>query len=104
MRKSLQAYLNIRHGENEEDLFHGQRRPLSEWGIRANVKKCAFQVRREDVTAHTLRLSFAKNLVDTGTSLDQLAILLGHESLDTTRICNQPSRRDLERAVLDDQG
>jgi integrase/recombinase XerC len=83
----------------EEDLFLGQRRPLSEWGIHAIVKKYAYQARLEDVTAHTLRHSFAKNLVDAGTPLDQVAILLGHESLDTTRIYTQPSGRDLERVV-----
>jgi integrase/recombinase XerC len=63
------------------------------------VKKYAYQARLEDVTAHTLRHSFAKNLVDAGTPLDQVATLLGHESLDTTRIYTQPSERDLERAI-----
>ena len=63
------------------------------------MKKYAYQARLEDVTAHTLRHSFAKNLVDAGTPLDQVAILPGHESLDTTRIYTQPSGRDLERAV-----
>jgi integrase/recombinase XerC len=63
------------------------------------VNKYAYQARLEDVTAHTLRHSFAKNLVDAGTPLDQVAILLVHESLDTTRIYTQPSERDLERAV-----
>ena len=62
-------------------------------------KKYAHQARLEEVTAHTLRHSFAKNLVDTGTPLDQATILLGHESLDTTRIYTQPSGRDLEWAV-----
>ena len=48
---------------------------------------------------HTLRHSFAKNLVDAGTPLDQVATLLGHESLDTTRVYTRPSERDLEKAV-----
>ena len=52
-----------------------------------------------DVTANALRRSFAKNLVDSGTPLDQLAVLLGHKSLDTTRIYTQSSERDLERAI-----
>ena len=99
IRKALQAYLKIRPDEDEEDLFLGQRGPLLEWGIHAVVKKYAYQARQEDVTAHTLRHSFAKNLVDSGTPLDQVAILLGHESLDTTRIYTQPSGRDLEHAV-----
>jgi site-specific recombinase XerD len=42
---------------------------------------------------------FTKNLVDAGTPLDQVATLLGHECLDTTRIYTQPSERNLERAV-----
>ena len=99
VRKALQAYLKERPDEDEEDLFLGQRGPLSEWGIHAIVKKYAYQARLEDVTAHTLRHSFAKNLVDSSTPLDQVATLLGHESLDTTRIYTHPSERDLEQAV-----
>ena len=99
VRKALQSYLKIRSDEDEDDLFLGQHGPLSEWGIHAIVKKYAYQARFEDVTAHSLRHSFAKNLVDASTPLDQVATLLGHESLDTTRIYTQPSERDLERAV-----
>jgi integrase/recombinase XerC len=80
-------------------FFLGQRGPLSEWGIHATVKKYAYQARLEDVTAHTPRLGFAKNLVDAGTPLDLVATLLGHEILDTTRIYPQPSGPDLEQAV-----
>ena len=68
------------------------------------MKKYACQARLEDVTAHSLCHSFAKNLVEAGTPLDQVAILLGHESLDTTRIYTQPSERDLERAVRSSAG
>ena len=78
--------------------FLAQRGPLSEWGIHAVVKKYAYQARQEDVTAR-LRHSFAKNLIDANTPLDQVATLLGHESMDTTKIYTQPSERDLERAV-----
>ena len=77
----------------------GQRGPLNERGIDYLVRKYAYQARLENCTAHTLRHTFAKNLVDAGTPLDQVAILLGHESLDTTRVYTKPSRRDLERAV-----
>jgi site-specific recombinase XerD len=83
----------------EGPLFVGQRGPLNERGIDYLVRKYAYQARLENCTAHTLRHTFAKNLVDAGTPLDQVAILLGHESLDTTRVYTRPSRRDLERAV-----
>jgi site-specific recombinase XerD len=96
----LKAYLKERPDEDEEDLFLGQRGPLSEWGIHAIVKKYAYQARLENVTAHTLRHSIANNLVDARTPLDQIVTLLGHKSLDTTRIYIQPSARDLQWAVL----
>ncbi len=83
----------------EGPLFIGQRGPLNARGIDYLVRKYAYQARLENCTAHTLRHTFAKNLVDAGTPLDQVAILLGHESLDTTRMYTKPSRRDLERAV-----
>jgi site-specific recombinase XerD len=97
-RQALCAYLEERQ-DGAGRLFLGQRGPLSEAGINYLVNKYAFQARIEDCTSHTLRHTFAKNLVDTGTPLDQVATLLGHESLDTTRIYTRPSRGDLERAV-----
>jgi site-specific recombinase XerD len=50
-------------------------------------------------TTHTLRHTFGKNMVDAGTSLDRVASLLGHESVDTTRIYATPSEQDLQREV-----
>ena len=46
-----------------------------------------------------LRHNFAKNLVEIGTPIDQIATLLGYESLDKSRIYTHPSERDLARAV-----
>lgn len=48
---------------------------------------------------HTLRHTFGKDLVDTGVSLDQVAQLMGHASVDTTRIYTTPSEQDLQREV-----
>lgn len=59
----------------------------------------ARKARLEDVTAHVLRHTFAHNLVDAGVSLDRAAMLLGHESLDTTVRYTRPGERDLEEAV-----
>lgn len=99
-RRALTRYLDEeRPAAESERLFLGQRGPLNEAGINYLVKKYAYQARLEDCTSHTLRHTFAKNLVDAGTPLDQVATLLGHESLDTTRIYTRPSEKDLERAV-----
>jgi len=101
VRAVLLAYLEERAENNGEykQLFLGQRGPLTERGVDQLISKYAYQARLENCTAHTLRHSFAKNLVDTGTPLDQVATLLGHESLNTTRIYTKPSRQDLEKAV-----
>ncbi len=80
-------------------LFLGQRDPLHKPGINYLVAKYVYQAQLENCTAHTLRHTFAKNLVDAGTPLDQVATLLGHESLDTTKIYTRPGKQDLERAV-----
>lgn len=52
-----------------------------------------------EVSPHTLRHSFAKNLVDAGISLDRVAALMGHARLETTRLYTMPGKRDLELAV-----
>ena len=98
-RQALFAYLEERREDGSERLFLGQRGPLREPGITYLVAKYAYQARLEQCTSHTLRHTYGKNLVDGGVPLDQVATLLGHESLDTTRVYTRPSKRDLEQAV-----
>ncbi len=52
-----------------------------------------------ELTPHVLRHTFAKNLVDKGVGLEKVAALLGHASLNTTRIYIVPNQKDLENAV-----
>ena len=52
-----------------------------------------------DASPHSLRHVFGKGLVDAGESLDRVGELLGHSSLDTTRIYTAPTEADLARAV-----
>ena len=63
------------------------------------IQRYAYAARLEGVTPHTLRHTFGKNLVNAGVSLDRVAHLLGHESVDTTRIYTRPSAQDLQREV-----
>ena len=80
-----------------DEVFLYRRRPLSKDLVRDRLKAVGKRIGVK-VSPHRLRHTFAKNLVDAGTPLDQVATLLGHESLDTTRVYTQPSERDLERA------
>ena len=98
-RQALSTYLEERPEDESETLFLGQRGALSEPGINYLVTKYAYQAKLEDCTSHTLRHTFGKNLVDAGVPLDQVATLMGHESLDTTKVYARPSKRDLERAI-----
>ena len=98
-RQAIQGYLEERQGDGSKRLFMGQRGPLREPGINYLVTKYGYQAQLEGCTSHTLRHTYGKNLVDAGVPLDQVAALLGHESLDTTRVYTRPSKSDLERAV-----
>ncbi len=98
-RRALSEWLAVRPAWSHQSLFGGQRgealqpravqRLLADYGRRASV----------EVTPHTLRHSFAKNLIDAGVSMAKVAALLGHANLNTTRIYTTPSVTDLEVAV-----
>jgi len=86
-RKALRAYLEKRPEVDGDRLFVGQRgEPLKPSGIYYLVRRYAYDSRLEEVTPHTLRHTFGKNLVDAGVPLDRVSQLLGHERVDTTRI------------------
>jgi len=99
VRYALAMYLQTRSEDDSQRLFLGQRGPLNVPGVQYLVAKYAYQARLADVTPHSLRHTFGKNLVDAGVSLEQVAALLGHESLDTVMIYTKPSHGDLEKAV-----
>lgn len=83
---ALSEYLEWRKGEPGDHLFVGQRGDLNQRGVDYLVHKYAHQAELPDVTAHTLRHTFARNQVEAGTPLDVLARLLGHEHLDSVRM------------------
>lgn len=100
-RKTLQAWLDVRTpvDEDEPALFLSQKGgALSRRGIAGRVKTLGEDAGL-DIHPHTLRHSFAKNLVRAGVGLETVADLLGHENLDTTRIYTTPSAADRQAAV-----
>ena len=100
VRQALSAYLAVRPHVADDHLFIGQRgRGLSEQAVWYLVAKYARQAGLDDVSPHTLRHTFGKQLLDATKDLVAVAALLGHEKLETTAIYTQPSERDLARAV-----
>jgi site-specific recombinase XerD len=99
-RTAVRDYLQIRPACQVQQLFVGQRcEPLSAHAIYDVVVKYASLAGLDGVSPHTLRHSFARALLSAGTPLTDVADLLGHSSLDTTRIYTRASETDLAAAV-----
>jgi site-specific recombinase XerD len=99
-RRLLDEWLTVRPDIGCEMLFIGQRgEPMQVRSAQLAVSRIAGDAGLDDVTPHHLRHTFAKTLLNNGVSLEKVAALLGHESLDTTRLYVTPGERDLEEAV-----
>lgn len=97
-RDALKAWMKV-HAKSDS-LFEGKRGDrLSPSGVYRRLVELARRANIEDVSPHTLRHTFSKNLVDSGVGLERVAALLGHANLNTTRIYTTPGKRDLEKAV-----
>ncbi len=97
-RKTISDWLAYR-GDEGTLLFSGKRgEGISISGVHRRLAELG-RIAKVEVHAHTLRHTFSKNLIDAGVSLEKVASLLGHSSLNTTRIYTAPGERDLEDAV-----
>ena len=98
-REALMSLDYYNHAGSEVLIFEGQRGNLSSRGIQLVLERLLQYSEVGKVSPHQLRHTFCKNLVDAGVSLEKIAALAGHESLDTTRLYCQPSFDDLSDAV-----
>lgn len=98
-RQAITDWQAARETNPDPHIFIGrQRTPLKPRDVQKMIGRMAKRVGLK-VTPHQLRHTFAKNLVNAGTDLEQVASLLGHDSLNTTAIYTTPSYHDLELAV-----
>ncbi len=99
-RTAIQDYLQVRPASEVQHLLVGQRgEPLSAHAIYDVVVKYVHLAGLDAVSPHTLRHTFARTLLAAGTPLTDVADLLGHSSLDTTRIYTKASAVDLAAVV-----
>lgn len=81
-------------------LFPGQPtdKPISPGSVRKAVRKavnaCGIS---KKVTPHVLRHSFATHLLETGTDIRVIQVLLGHRSIRTTQLYAQVSTQQVSR-------
>ena len=68
-------------------------------GIRQVIDQYAYLAKLPELHPHALQHTFARNLLKTGEGLEIVVEILGHKSLNTTRIYTQPSEPDKANAV-----
>lgn len=81
-------------------LFPGQEpdRPLSAKSVRKVLRKAAEACGiTKRVTPHTLRHAFATHLLESGTDIRTIQVLLGHRSIRTTQLYAQVSPEHVRR-------
>lgn len=98
-RSTLEEYLGT-FTEQEGYLFPSGRTggALTERALGQLVAKYARKANLTDVSPHDLRHRFGYRMAEK-VPLHRLAQLMGHDSLDTTRIYTQGTRGDLQREV-----
>jgi integrase/recombinase XerC len=99
-RKAIQEWLEVRpQSDHLWMTVEGEHESLSGRTVQRVLQRYAKAADVKDLTPHVCRHTFAKNLVENEVGLEKVAALLGHSSLNTTRIYITPSERDLELAV-----
>lgn len=103
LRPAVQAYLVVRRAMETDSkalfLTRIGTRPTPEAVddvIAAITRSAGLD---EHVTAHTLRHTFGTTLVRRRVDIVTVAELMGHSSIETTRLYSRPSAEDMERAV-----
>jgi integrase/recombinase XerD len=104
---ALRGWLRERGGQPAEHLFPNRRGgPLSRDGVEylvakhvANARHNCSTLSKKRVSAHVLRHSLAMNLLNHGTDPSVIALWLGHESVETTRMYLHADMAMKERAL-----
>lgn len=98
-RKMLEEYLSAQPSHTVF-LFSSDKtkRTLSERMLGYVVKKYADVAKLTDVSPHDLRHRFGYRMAES-VPLHRLAQIMGHDSLDTTRLYIQGTKHDLQQAV-----
>jgi integrase/recombinase XerC len=102
-RKALQEWLAVRPQVSDPFIWIAVEAAaddgISGRTVQRILHRYAQDAELQGLTPHILRHTFAKNLANKNVGLEKIAALLGHASLNTTRIYVTPDARDLERAV-----
>lgn len=91
-------WLENREKDSDYILVSSKSSQLSTRAAQHILKKYSIQLGIE-ITPHSLRHTYCKQLADSGVGLQSIADLAGHSSMDTTRIYVTPSIKELQNAL-----
>jgi len=98
-RKAIKAWYLVRPEDKTNRVITTQRGSATTRAIQTILESMGKAAHVENMTPHVARHTFAKNLINAGVSLEKVAMLLGHSSLDTTMVYITPGMSDLDKAV-----
>ena len=96
----LSEYINSRKDTNEA-LFVGIKSPykrLSKNAIESRLKTLGRSANVQNVYPHRYRRTLATNLLNRGTSIQDVAQILGHEQISTTQIYYQSNQENVHNS------
>lgn len=98
-RNAVSSYLGIRPIATNAKLLLGERGSLGREAVFRIIKKYADLAGLDEVSPHTLRHQFCKNLLDGGVDIVTVASLAGHSNINTTAIYTQPTEEEKALAL-----
>src|SRR5690625_90755 len=95
---AIDTWLKERHKESEYLLVSSKSNRMSPRAIQHIFKNYSDQLGIQ-ITPHSLRHTYCKQLAEQGVNIQSIAELAGHSSIETTRIYVTPSIQELHSAL-----